>query len=42
VVSDRLKGGGYEAGEDAGAASVIGNVLRVLLCGWWRALAHLV
>ncbi|HEV7804712.1 MAG TPA: YccF domain-containing protein [Solirubrobacteraceae bacterium] len=28
--------------EDAGVASVIGNVLWVLLCGWWLALAHLV
>ncbi len=26
----------------AGAASVIGNVLWVLLCGWWLALAHIV
>jgi uncharacterized membrane protein YccF (DUF307 family) len=25
----------------AGAASVIGNVLWVVLCGWWLALAHL-
>jgi len=29
-------------GEDAGVASTIGNVLWVLLCGWWLALAHLV
>ena len=28
--------------EDAGVASAIGNVLWVLLCGWWLALAHLV
>ncbi|MEY2517455.1 MAG: hypothetical protein QOJ89_4813 [bacterium] len=28
--------------EDAGVASMIGNVLWVLLCGWWLALAHLV
>ena len=27
---------------DAGVASAIGNVLWVLLCGWWLALAHLV
>jgi uncharacterized membrane protein YccF (DUF307 family) len=27
---------------DAGAASAIGNVLWVLLCGWWLALAHVV
>ena len=27
---------------DAGAGSAIGNVLWVLLCGWWLALAHLV
>lgn len=27
---------------DAGAASVVGNVLWLLLCGWWLALAHLV
>ena len=27
---------------DAGVASVIGNVLWVLLCGWWLALAHVV
>jgi uncharacterized membrane protein YccF (DUF307 family) len=26
---------------DAGVASAIGNVLWVLLCGWWLALAHL-
>ena len=26
----------------AGAASMIGNVLWVLLCGWWLALAHVV
>ncbi len=27
---------------DAGAPSLIGNVLWVLLCGWWLALAHLI
>jgi uncharacterized membrane protein YccF (DUF307 family) len=27
---------------DAGAASVIGNVLWLLLAGWWLALLHLV
>ena len=27
---------------DAGAASLIGNVLWILLCGWWLALGHLV
>jgi uncharacterized membrane protein YccF (DUF307 family) len=27
---------------DAGVASLIGNVLWVLLCGWWLALAHIV
>jgi uncharacterized membrane protein YccF (DUF307 family) len=27
---------------DAGVASVVGNVLWVLLCGWWLALVHLV
>lgn len=27
---------------DAGAASTIGNVLWVVLCGWWLALGHLV
>ncbi len=26
---------------DAGAPSAIGNVLWVLLCGWWLALGHL-
>jgi uncharacterized membrane protein YccF (DUF307 family) len=26
---------------DAGAASAIGNVLWVLVCGWWLALGHL-
>ena len=26
---------------DAGVASGVGNVLWVLLCGWWLALAHL-
>jgi uncharacterized membrane protein YccF (DUF307 family) len=28
--------------EDAGAASAIGNVLWILFCGWWLALAHIV
>jgi uncharacterized membrane protein YccF (DUF307 family) len=28
--------------EDAGVASGVGNVLWLLLCGWWLALAHLV
>jgi uncharacterized membrane protein YccF (DUF307 family) len=27
---------------DAGAPSVIGNVLWLILCGWWLALGHLV
>jgi uncharacterized membrane protein YccF (DUF307 family) len=27
---------------DAGAASLIGNVIWVVLCGWWLALGHLV
>ncbi|HZV74648.1 MAG TPA: YccF domain-containing protein [Conexibacter sp.] len=27
---------------DAGAASAIGNVLWLVLCGWWLALAHLI
>jgi uncharacterized membrane protein YccF (DUF307 family) len=27
---------------DAGAASVFGNVLWILLCGWWLALGQLV
>ncbi len=27
---------------DAGAASLIGNILWLLLCGWWLALGHLV
>jgi uncharacterized membrane protein YccF (DUF307 family) len=27
---------------DAGAASMIGNVLWILLCGWWLALGQLV
>lgn len=26
---------------DAGVASAIGNVIWLLLCGWWLALAHL-
>ena len=28
--------------DDAGVASTIGNVLWVLFCGWWLALAHIV
>src|SRR5690348_2332435 len=27
---------------DAGVASLIGNVIWLILCGWWLALAHLV
>lgn len=27
---------------DAGAPSLIGNVLWVIFCGWWLALAHVV
>ncbi|MEA2151633.1 MAG: hypothetical protein QOD69_3463 [Solirubrobacteraceae bacterium] len=27
---------------DAGVASTVGNVLWVLFCGWWLALAHVV
>lgn len=27
---------------DAGAASAIGNVIWLVLCGWWLALGHLV
>lgn len=27
---------------DAGAASVIGNVIWLVLCGWWLALGHLI
>lgn len=27
---------------DAGVASGIGNVIWVILCGWWLALAHLI
>jgi uncharacterized membrane protein YccF (DUF307 family) len=27
---------------DAGVASTVGNVIWVLLCGWWLAIAHLV
>ena len=27
---------------DAGVASAIGNVLWLILCGWWLALAHLI
>jgi uncharacterized membrane protein YccF (DUF307 family) len=26
----------------AGAASIIGNVLWIILCGWWLALLHLI
>ena len=26
--------------QDAGAASAIGNVLWLVLCGWWLALGH--
>ena len=26
----------------AGAGSVIGNIIWIILCGWWLALAHLV
>lgn len=26
---------------DAGAGSVIGNIIWVVLCGWWLALGHL-
>src|SRR5262245_29486997 len=28
--------------QDAGAPSVIGNILWIVLCGWWLALAHLI
>jgi uncharacterized membrane protein YccF (DUF307 family) len=28
--------------DDAGAASTIGNVLWIILCGWWLALGHLI
>src|SRR5262249_36026818 len=28
--------------EDAGAPSAIGNVLWIVLCGWWLALVHLI
>jgi uncharacterized membrane protein YccF (DUF307 family) len=28
--------------EDAGLASGIGNVVWLILCGWWLALAHLI
>lgn len=28
--------------DDAGIASLIGNVLWVILCGWWLALGHLI
>jgi uncharacterized membrane protein YccF (DUF307 family) len=28
--------------EDAGAPSVVGNVIWVILCGWWLALMHLI
>jgi len=27
---------------DAGAASAIGNVIWLVLCGWWLALGHLI
>jgi len=27
---------------DAGVASAIGNVIWLVLCGWWLALAHLI
>jgi uncharacterized membrane protein YccF (DUF307 family) len=27
---------------DAGAGSMLGNVLWVVLCGWWLALGHLI
>src|SRR3954447_8542431 len=27
---------------DAGVASGIGNILWLVLCGWWLALAHLI
>lgn len=27
---------------DAGAGSVIGNLLWLVICGWWLAIAHLV
>src|SRR5690349_5533842 len=27
---------------DAGAASTIGNVIWIILAGWWLALAHLI
>ncbi len=27
---------------DAGIASTVGNVLWVILCGWWLALGHLI
>jgi len=30
-----------EARRDAGAASIIGNVLWILLAGWWLAIGHL-
>jgi len=28
--------------DDAGVASAIGNVIWIIFCGWWLALAHLV
>ena len=28
--------------DDAGVASSIGNVLWIVLCGWWLALGHLI
>ena len=27
---------------DAGVGSTIGNILWIILCGWWLALAHLI
>lgn len=27
---------------DAGGASVVGNILWLILCGWWLALGHIV
>jgi uncharacterized membrane protein YccF (DUF307 family) len=27
---------------DAGAGSLIGNVIWIVLCGWWLAIAHIV
>jgi uncharacterized membrane protein YccF (DUF307 family) len=28
--------------DDAGVASAVGNVLWLVLCGWWLALGHLI